>query len=78
MAANRPKPPLRIDSLGAIFYKDTNGTEHTYTVPVDDTTMWQDDEDNNPYGSFNQDSTGTTNTVPSASCTIANHMAFSQ
>lgn len=68
-------PPPRLASLGAIFYKDPNGIEHTYAVPVDD-TMWQDDEDNNPYGSFNQDSTGTTNPALNASCTLTSHTSL--
>lgn len=81
MDASRPKPPIilpRTDSLGAIFYKDPNGNENTYAVPVDDAIMWQDDEDNNPYGSFNQDSTGTTDPVPKTSCTGPNYMALLQ
>lgn len=79
MDARRPNPTIlpRTDSLGAIFYKDPNGIEHTYAVPVDDAIMWQDDEDNNPYGSFNQDSAGTTNPVLSASCMLASRMIYS-
>jgi hypothetical protein len=78
MDARRPNPTIlpRTDSLGAIFYKDPNGIEHTCAVPIDDAIMWQDDEDNNPYGSFNQDSAGTTNPVLGASCMFANHIIY--
>lgn len=71
MDATDPERPTltRYDSLGCIYFKNTDGCEQALPVSVDDTTMWQDDEDNNPYGSFNQDSTGTTNPALSASCT---------
>ena len=60
--------PDRSDSLGWLYCKSLDGTEEIHAVPVSDTTMWQDDEDNNPYGSFNQDSAGTANPTLGASC----------
>jgi hypothetical protein len=75
MNMTTPKAPTlaRYDSLGCIYFKNPDGSEQALAVPVEDTTMWQDDEDNNPYGSFNQDSTGTANPALSASCTGFSH-----